>query len=74
MATVTITTDAPQDARLAPAFGDLLQLRNASGQQRNATGAEIKAWLIDQLRNVVQQYEDKQAKAAVASPTSFTPS
>lgn len=74
MATVTITTTAPQDARLAPAFGDLLQVRNASGQQRDATTAEVKAWLIAQLQQVVVAYEDKQAKAAVAAPTAFTPS
>ena len=73
MASVTITTDAPQDARLAPAFGDLLQLRNASGQQRNATTAEVKAWLVARMREVVQNYEDKVAKAAVANPASFDP-
>lgn len=67
MASVTITTTAPQDARLAPAYGDLLRLG------RNATTAEVKAWLIDQLRNTVQQYEDKVAKAAVAAPSAFDP-
>lgn len=73
MAIVTITTDAAQDTRLGPAFGDLLQVRNASGQVRNATTAEVKAWLIDQLRGAVQAYEDRLAKAAVAAPTAFTP-
>lgn len=67
MATVTITTTAPQDTRLAPAFGDLLRLG------RNATTPEVKAWLADQLRSVVQQYEDRIAKAAVAAPASFDP-
>lgn len=73
MASLTITTDAPQDARLGPAFGDLLQVRNSSGQVRNATTAEVKAYLIDILRGVVQNYEDRLAKAAVASPAAFTP-
>lgn len=73
MATVTITTTAPQDTRLGPAFGDLLQLRNASGQPRDATTAEVKTWLIDQLRATVQQYEDRLAKAAVAAPAVFVP-
>ena len=68
MATVTITTTAPQDTRLAPAFGDLLRLG------RNATTAEVKAWLVDQLRNTVQAYEDRLAKAAVSAPASFDPS
>ena len=73
MATVTITTDATQDARLGPAFGDLLGLRNGSGQPRNATTAEVKTWLITQLRQTVQNYEDRLAKAAVAAPATFDP-
>lgn len=73
MATVTITTDAAQDARLGPAFGDLLQTRNGSGLVRSATTAEVKAWLIVQLQQVVQNYEDRLAKAAVAAPAAFTP-
>jgi hypothetical protein len=67
MATVTITTDAGQDARLAPAFGALLH------PGTNATTADVKAWLIEQMRAVVQSYEDKVAKAAVAAPSAFTP-
>jgi hypothetical protein len=73
MATVTITTDATQDSRLGPAFGDLLQTRNGAGQPRSATTAEVKAWLIVQLRQVVQNYEDRIAKTAVAAPASFDP-
>jgi hypothetical protein len=73
MATVTITTTAPQDARLGPAFGDLLQVRNASGQQRDATSAEVKAWLITQLQQVVAAYEDRVTKAAIAAPSAFSP-
>lgn len=68
MATVTITTTAPQDTRLAPAFGAKLNL----GQ--NATTAQVKTWLIEQLRNVVQEYEDRINKAAVAPPANFDPS
>lgn len=67
MATVTITTTAPQDARLGPAFGDLLKLG------RSATVAEVKAWLITQLRNAVQDYERQQAEAAI-SANAFDPS
>lgn len=73
-ASLTITTTAPDDARLGPAFGDLLGLRNASGQPRNATTAEVKTWTITQYRAVVQAYEDRLAKAAVAAPASFDPS
>ena len=67
MAAVTITTTAPQDARLGPAFGDLLKL----GQ--NASTAQVKQWLIDQLTNVVIQYEQQQAIKALAAPGAFTP-
>lgn len=74
MATVTITTTAPQDARLGPAFGDLLQVRNAQGEQRNATVAEVRGWLIEQMRQVVLNYEDRIARAAVPPPSPFDPS
>lgn len=67
MASVTITTTAPQDARLAPAFGALLHPGS------NATTAEVKAWLIEQLRRVVRDYEDQVAKAALAPPANFDP-
>lgn len=67
MASITITTTGAQDARLGPAFGDLL---NTGG---NATPAQVKAWLIGQLRGVVHTYETKQAIAAVTPPSDFTP-
>jgi hypothetical protein len=68
MATVTITTTAPQDARLTVAFGDYLH------PGRNATTQEVKDWLIEQLRVVVRSYEDRVARAAVAPPAGFDPS
>lgn len=74
MASITITTSAAQDQRLGPAFGDLLQVRNAQGAQRNATVAEVKAWIVAQMRQVVIAYEDRIARAAVAPPDSFDPS
>lgn len=73
-ATLTITTTAGDDLRLGPAFGDLLQTRNSSGQARDATTAEVKTWTIAQYRAVVQAYEDRVAKAAVAPPAAFNPS
>lgn len=66
MATVTITTTGPQDARLAPAFGDKLNLG------RDATVAEVKAWLIAELQAVVRDYEFRQAQAAITT-SAFTP-
>lgn len=67
MASITITTTAAQDSRLAPAFGDKLML----GQSANT--AQVKAWLVDQLRLVVDQYEARVAVAALAPPAPFDP-
>ena len=66
MATVTITTTAPQDARLAPAYGAKL------GLGRNATTAEVKAYLIGVLQADVRNYEFQIAQAAIAT-SSFDP-
>jgi hypothetical protein len=66
MASVTITTTAPQDARLTVAFGEA-----PSGAQRHHAG--VKAGSVEQLRVVVRNYEDNVAKAAVAAPASFDP-
>jgi len=67
MAVVTITTTAPQDARLGPAFGKLL---NGGG---TASAAEVKTWLIAQLRSVVQAYEQQEAVNAIPPPAGFDP-
>lgn len=72
-ATITITSTAGDDLRLGPAFGDLLGLRNGSGVARSATTAEVKTWTIGVYRQVVQSYEDRLNKAAVAPPAAFDP-
>jgi hypothetical protein len=59
MASITITTTAPQDARIAPAIGSLL------GLGRNATVPEVKAYIIDGIRQSVQDYERRVAQAAI---------
>lgn len=59
MATLTITTTGAQDARIAPAFGAYL------GLGRNATGQEVKARIIQFIREVVQEQERIAALAAV---------
>lgn len=63
--TLTITTTASDDARLAPAFGNLL---HGSG---NATQAEIKAWIIAQVQGVVTNYEHQQADNALPPPATL---
>lgn len=68
MAAVTITTTAPQDARLAPAFGAKLNLPGS------ATTAQVKAYLIQHMTDVVLGYEEQLAiNAAKAATTPFTP-
>lgn len=72
-ATVTITTTGAQDARLGPAFGAKLGLTDAQGNPRNATVAEVKAWIITELQAVVRNYEYEQQQKAI-STQSFDPS
>lgn len=51
MASITITTTAPLDARIAPAFGHLLELPG------NANTAQVKQALVAYIRSVVYAYE-----------------
>jgi len=67
MASITITTTGPQDARLTVAFGEYLH------PGTNASTADVKAHLINELRRVVQEYENRIAHAAVAPPAAFDP-
>ncbi len=68
MATLTITTTAPQDSRIAPAFGSRLGLAG------NANAAQVKAEVIQFIRSVVQDYEIRvAAKAAADAVTTIDP-
>jgi hypothetical protein len=68
MGTLTITTTAAQDARLVVAYGAKLNLG------RSATGAEIKADIIDSIVSVVRLYEEPQSvRAAIAATVLPTP-
>lgn len=67
MASITITTTGPQDARLTVAFGAYLH------PGTNASAADVKAYLIQHMREIVQQYEQAQAIAAVPPPAAFDP-
>jgi len=59
MATITITTTSQQDARIAAAFGQHLMLEG------NASVAQVRALLIERLKEVVLRYEHNQATASV---------
>jgi hypothetical protein len=59
MATITITTTVQQDARIAAAFGQHLMLEG------NASVAQVRAFLIERIKEVVLRYEHNQAAASV---------
>ena len=68
MATLTITTTAPQDARIVAAFGKRLNLG------RDATLAEVKQQVIAFITNAVQEQETGTAvAAALAGVTTVVP-
>ena len=60
MATLTINTTGAQDTRIVAAFRDRLD-------DPTAGAAEVKAWLIDQLRGVVRSYETRLANEAASA-------
>ena len=69
MATITITTTSAEDTRIAAAFGTML------GLNRNATAAEIKAWVVGRLKDAVFGEEQRIAAfnaAAAVSPIAPT--
>ena len=61
MGSFTITTTAPQDARLVDAYGKYLNLG------RNATGAEVKANIIESIKQIVHDQEYIVLEAAITT-------
>lgn len=68
MASMTITTDNGQALRLAAAVGRALRLKDAQDNSRSATGAEIKVYTIQFLRDTVRVQEQEAAREAVTLP------
>lgn len=66
MSTLTITTTAAQNARFVAAVGQ------SQGLGRDATGPEAKAFVIQLLRQFVQQQEYIAAQNLITS-TAFDP-
>lgn len=66
MATLTINTTAGQDARIAPAIGERLGLIG------NASAAQVKQYLIQHIKDVVEDYEYR-ANAIGFAFNDFTP-
>ena len=62
MGQIVIDTTAPVDARLVDAFTDRL-FSDGSG---TATPADVKEWLINQMKAVVHSYETRVANEAAS--------
>jgi len=65
MPDITISTTAAQTIRIAAAFGQYWRLTNPDGTPRDATAAEVKEYLVRQLKGVVRNYERALGEAAV---------
>ena len=75
MATLTITTTPEQDARIVAAFTSVIQPVDENGVPRDVTGAEVKAHLIQYMKNVVLNYERRVAyESADSGLTEIEPS
>ena len=69
MATLTINTTAPQDQRIIAAFGKYLGTMDVTDPEnpvpRDATAGEVKAKIIDMLKQIVFDQERKALVDAV---------
>lgn len=57
MASFTITTTSAEDARIVVAMGKYLNLVDVNGTPRDATGAEVKQYIVDHLKAIVRSIE-----------------
>lgn len=67
MPSITLTLDAANASRVASAVGRVQGLFDGNGTPRDATLAEVKAYITDQLRRIVR---DQERAAAVAQAES----
>ena len=67
MAVTTITTTAPEDARIVAAVGKILRLG------RNANAAEVKSFVASLLVSAVQGQEQSDKAGAITGPDSISP-
>ena len=77
MATLTITTTADQAQRIATAFGAELNLETIDNppSPRDATEAEVKAYVVRFIKDIVLNQEHRAAtEAAIAPITEIEPS
>ena len=69
MPTFTIEVTAQQANRIVTAFGKAWKLKDAGGNPRNATQAEIRKYMIDCVHGVVSGTEKQEAINAVSDPS-----
>jgi len=67
MATTSFTTTVPEDARIVAAVGQILRLG------RNATQAEVKAFVVSLLVQAIQGQEQANKQTAVTGPDPINP-
>lgn len=67
MATTSFTTTAPEDARIVVAVGKILRLG------RNATAAEVKAFVVSLLVSAIQSQEQSDKQGSITGPDAITP-
>ena len=70
---VTISMTAQQITRFAVALGKSRNLVDAQGQPRNATNAEMRQFVIDQVRGVVLETERAAATEAAIKAVTVAP-
>ena len=68
MATLTINTTTENAIRLASAYGLFLGLTDGNGDPRPATNTEVKTAVIEHLKQITFDQEDRVNKAAVSTP------
>ena len=73
MPTLSITVNAEQAARAADAYGELMYHVVAGRPEGPATLAEIRQYLVSQMKQVVRDYEVRQALIALPQPDPFEP-
>ncbi len=75
MASVTLTYPTSDGTRFAVAVGELLQLKDAQTppQPRAATAAEVKAYFITRIKQVLLDYEGAKLSAAALSTVVVPP-
>ena len=72
-ADITFTISAQHLNRMQVAVGEIQQLKDGNGAPRDATGAEVKAWIINAVRDAIRNQEKAKADTAALSGVAVAP-